>query len=207
MSVFHRNWNEDPRDFLTSYLQHTAASSNIFKAKQFINYLGTGSKANDWFDELSHKEKKDWVAIENSFCKRWLKEEVLSIKETVTTKNELENYPILSKTTTTTLCTLSNTTYVVTDPNAAQTNHTLLATMSQAQTLVENGISTHLVPTVVVSVQTGPYVASTPSLATHNTQTKHPVHPELEITSPIFTNKSLTPKFEMTTGFINRFKT
>jgi hypothetical protein len=93
MSVFHGNWNEDPREFLTSYLQHTAASGNNFKARQFINYLGAGSEANDWFDELSHEEKKDWVAIECSFRKRWLNEEVLSIKETITYENESHSPP------------------------------------------------------------------------------------------------------------------
>ena len=46
------------------------------------------SDAEDWFDELPQEEKKDWMAIEVSFRKRWLKEEVLSIKETVATENE-----------------------------------------------------------------------------------------------------------------------
>jgi hypothetical protein len=88
MSVFHGNWNECPKEFLTTYLQCTAASGDSFKAQQFINYLGVGSDADDWFDELSQEEKKDWVAIEHSFHKRWLNEEVISIKETVTTENE-----------------------------------------------------------------------------------------------------------------------
>ena len=46
------------------------------------------SDADDWFEELPQEEKKDWVAIELSFRKRWLKEEVISIKETVTIENK-----------------------------------------------------------------------------------------------------------------------
>ena len=88
MSVFHGDWNEDPKEFLTLYLQCTAAGDDKFKTRQFINYLGAGSDADEWFDELSQEEKEDWAAIEHSFRKRWLKEEVLSIKETVTTEND-----------------------------------------------------------------------------------------------------------------------
>ena len=77
MSVFHGDWNEDLKEFLDSYLQCTAAGGNNFRARQFINYLGVYSDAEDWFEELPQEEKKDWVAIELSFHKRWLKEEVL----------------------------------------------------------------------------------------------------------------------------------
>ena len=95
MSVFHGNWDEDPKEFLNSYLQCTAAQGDNFRARQFINYLGvyTSSDADDWFEELPQEEKKDWVAIELSFRKRWLKEEVLSIKETVTIENEPQVLP------------------------------------------------------------------------------------------------------------------
>jgi hypothetical protein len=68
-----------------------AAGGNNFRVQQFINYLGVDSDAENWFDELPEKEKMDWVAIEISFRKRWLKEEVLSIKGTVTTENK--SYP------------------------------------------------------------------------------------------------------------------
>jgi hypothetical protein len=95
MSVFHGDWNEDPKEFLNSYLKCTAAGDDKFKARQFINYLGAGSDADDWFDELPQEGKKDWVAIEVSFRKRWLKEEleVFSIKEIVTTENEPQSTP------------------------------------------------------------------------------------------------------------------
>ena len=88
MSVFHGNWNEDPKEFLNSYLQCTAAGGDSFRAQQFINYLGVYSDADEWYDELPHEEKEDWTAIECSFRKIWLKEEVPSIKETVTIENE-----------------------------------------------------------------------------------------------------------------------
>ena len=92
MSVFHGNWNEDPKDFLHSYLQCTATGGDSFRARQFINYLGVYSEADDWFDELPHEEKKNWAAIEFSFRKRWFKEdsEVLSINDTVTGTTEIE---------------------------------------------------------------------------------------------------------------------
>ena len=91
--MFHGDWNEDLKEFLDSYLQCTAAGGNNFRARQFINYLGVYSDAEDWFEELPQEEKKDWVAIELSFRKRWLKEEVLSIKKTVTTGNKPNPLP------------------------------------------------------------------------------------------------------------------
>jgi hypothetical protein len=88
MAVFHGHWNEDPREFLNSYLQCTLTGSNSFRARHFINYLGVYSEAEDWFYELPQEEKMDWEAIEIAFRKQWLKEEVLSIKETA-----IENEP------------------------------------------------------------------------------------------------------------------
>ena len=87
MSVFHGNWDKDPKEFLDSYIQCTAMQSDNFKARQFINYLGVYSDADEWFDELPQADKKDWTAIELAFRKRWLKEEVLDIKEIVTNTN------------------------------------------------------------------------------------------------------------------------
>ena len=139
MSVFHGNWNEDPREFLTLYLQHTAASDDDFKARQFINYLGAGSEADDWFDELSLEERKDWVAIECSFGKRWLKEEVLSIKETVTTENEPQPTstlaPFTSPDSTTALATQTETTA----SRNLKLDHTTCAPLSQSPAPFENG--------------------------------------------------------------------
>ena len=70
-SVFHGNRNEDPRKFLASYLRCTAATSNDFKARHFINYLGAGSEADDWYDELPQDEKNDLAAIELAFRKHY----------------------------------------------------------------------------------------------------------------------------------------
>ena len=95
MSVFHGDWNEDPGEFLNSYLKCTAAGGNSFKTRQFINYLGVDSDAEEWFDDLPQLEKKDWAAIECSFRKRWLKEEILSVKETVSIENEPQPTPTL----------------------------------------------------------------------------------------------------------------
>jgi hypothetical protein len=96
MSVFHGDWNEDPKEFLSIYLQSTAAGNDNFKARHFINYLGADSDAEDWFDELPEEEKKDWEAIELAFRRRWLKEEVLSTKEAITIENELQPEPTTS---------------------------------------------------------------------------------------------------------------
>ena len=93
MSVFHGNWSEDPKEFLRLYLQCTAAGGDNFRARQFINYLGANSEADEWFEELPQEEKKDWEAIELSFRKKWLKEEVLSISKTVTIENEPQVLP------------------------------------------------------------------------------------------------------------------
>jgi hypothetical protein len=113
MSVFHGNWNEDPKDFLHSYLQCTAAGGDSFRARQFINYLGVYSEADDWFDELPHEEKKNWAAIEFSFRKRWFREdsEVLSINDTVTgtTENEPQLKPTLTPATATPSASTVNT--------------------------------------------------------------------------------------------------
>ena len=61
-------------------------------------------------NELPQADKKDWTAIELTFCKLWLKEEVIGIKEIVTTKNEHQPEPITSHVPTT-------TTHTVTDLN------------------------------------------------------------------------------------------
>ena len=95
MSVFHGDWNDDPEEFLNSYLQCTAAGDDKFRARQFVNYLGACSNADDWYDELPQEEKKDWAAIEYSFRKRWLKEE-LGIKDIVTIKSDSNENQVLS---------------------------------------------------------------------------------------------------------------
>jgi hypothetical protein len=95
MSVFHGDWNEDPNEFLNLYLQCTAGGGDKFRARQFVNYLGAGSDADEWYDELPQEERKDWAAIEYSFRKRWLKEEVLGIKEIATIEND-SNEPQVS---------------------------------------------------------------------------------------------------------------
>ena len=122
MSVFHGDWNEDPEEFLNLYLQCTAASGDNFKARQFINYLGADSDADEWFDDLPQEEKKDWAAIELSFRKKWLKEEVISISlEETVTKNEPQPVPThpTSSIITTITSTSRTTTHVVMDPDAA----------------------------------------------------------------------------------------
>ena len=126
MSVFHGNWNEDPGAFLNSYLQCTAAGGDGFKARQFINYLGVDSDAEDWFDELPQEEKKDWSAIKISFRKRWLKE-VISISKTVTVENKLQPEPTVPRFTSPDRATTSpskvNPVYAVTQTNTTVSRH------------------------------------------------------------------------------------
>jgi hypothetical protein len=192
MSVFHGNWNECPREFLTSYLQCTAASGDDFKARHFINYLGANSEADDWYDELPQDEKKDWAVIERSFRKKWLKEEVISIslEETVTNENEpqpvtVSTHPTSSIITTFASCIPVTTTHVVTDPNATQINPASLTATSQSLALSENTKMGEIPPKIIIFSSTTPSVTSSNS-TTPSTTT---MAPEIQSKTTIFTQK------------------
>ena len=138
MSIFHGNWNDDPKEFLDSYIQCTATGNDDFKCRQFINYLGAGSDADDWFDELPQEEKKDWAAIELAFRKEWLKEEVISIKEIVTTENEPQPTSTLAPTTRDSSHSIT-TFNLATETTASWNLKTSCVAISQSPAPVENG--------------------------------------------------------------------
>src|SRR5271168_2177334 len=96
MAPFGGDWNEDPKEFLDRFFQCMATAGDEFKAKQFIYYLQAGSYADEWYEELPQQEQQNWVSVEALFRKRWLKEEVISIKETITIENEHQPAPTTS---------------------------------------------------------------------------------------------------------------
>src|SRR5271168_5237277 len=96
MAPFGGDWNEDPKEFLDWFFQCMGTAGDEFKAKQFIYYLQAGSYADEWYEELPQQEQQNWVSVEALFQKRWLKEEVISIKETITIENEHQPAPTTS---------------------------------------------------------------------------------------------------------------
>ena len=47
------------------------SSSDHAKKQQFPNFLQADSIADEWFDNLTQEDRKDWKAIENVFHKCW----------------------------------------------------------------------------------------------------------------------------------------
>jgi hypothetical protein len=154
MSVFHGNRNEDPREFITSYLQCTAANDDDFKARQFINYLGAYSDADEWFDELPQEEKNDWAAIECSFRKRWLREE-LSIKKIITIENEPQVSPHFPE-------IIQNQVFLPHKPSDTPTSS---PTTSSAPTKPRTNHSLHSEPAQVTATSPQPFSPPAPSPA------------------------------------------
>ena len=85
---FAGEWNEDPKNFLGWFLICMGSADDNTKAHQFIYYLKANSDADKWYEELPEEEKGSWASIEKLFHRRWLKEEEISIKESVTSENE-----------------------------------------------------------------------------------------------------------------------
>jgi hypothetical protein len=63
--------DENPEDFLRSFYRRMGTANDETKKQQFPYFLQADSVADEWFDELQEKDKKDWAAIEISFKKRW----------------------------------------------------------------------------------------------------------------------------------------
>jgi hypothetical protein len=73
--------DENPASFLRSFHRRMGTANNDVKKQQFPNFLEPDSVADEWFDELSQDDKKDWSAIEAAFNKRWPKKK--AVKKTV----------------------------------------------------------------------------------------------------------------------------
>ena len=63
--------DENPEDFLRSFYRRMGTASEDTRKQQFPYFLQADSVADEWFDELSVAEKKDWNTIEAAFAKRW----------------------------------------------------------------------------------------------------------------------------------------
>ena len=135
---FGKEWNEDPNIFLSWFLECMGVADDKTKARQFVYYLQADSDADEWFEDLLEEEKSSWVIIERLFRKRWLKEEEIRTKESVTSENEpqptsihpttaFSTSQLASGTHTNPLDTISSTT---TD-HFAQTNPTNIQTSCQ----------------------------------------------------------------------------
>ena len=63
--------DENPEDFLRSFFRRMGSAGDDVKRRQFKYFLQADSAADEWFDELAQKEKKDWNTLEDAFNKRW----------------------------------------------------------------------------------------------------------------------------------------
>jgi hypothetical protein len=63
--------DENPENFLRSFYRRMGTANDDIKKQQFRYFLEADSAADEWFDNLSQADKKDWDAIEAAFSKRW----------------------------------------------------------------------------------------------------------------------------------------
>ena len=63
--------DENPEDFLRSFFRRMGTANDEVKKRQFKYFLQADSAADEWFDELPEKDKKDWDTIEKAFGERW----------------------------------------------------------------------------------------------------------------------------------------
>ena len=78
---FHGNKeDESPEDFLCAFYRRMGDKTDDSRKNQFCYYLQANGAADEWFSDLSDKEKKSWKDIEAAFEKRWPKKK--QIKKT-----------------------------------------------------------------------------------------------------------------------------
>ena len=63
--------DENPEDFLRSFYRRMGTANDDTKKQQFKYFLQADSVADEWFEELTVADRKDWNAIETAFNKRW----------------------------------------------------------------------------------------------------------------------------------------
>ena len=63
--------DENPEDFIRSFYRRMGTASGDTKKQQFPYFLQADSVADEWFDELTPADKKDWETIEAAFNKCW----------------------------------------------------------------------------------------------------------------------------------------
>jgi hypothetical protein len=141
---FNGKWNEDPENFLGWFLQCMGTADDNTKASQFVYYLQASSDADEWFEDLPEEEKSSWVIIEMLFRRKWLKGKEISIKESVTSKNEPKPTSTLAAATspdfTTTLATQTETRnsrhLEISPPTCAATSESLVLFQNRKNTII-----------------------------------------------------------------------
>jgi hypothetical protein len=63
--------DENPEDFIQLFFRRMGSATDEVKKQQFPNFLQADSTADEWFDDLSPVDKKDWTAIQAVFRLRW----------------------------------------------------------------------------------------------------------------------------------------
>jgi len=79
---------ENPQNFLRAFRREMRAlttTDNKAIAKAFVDYLGAGSTADKWYEDLPQPTQESWKDIETEFAKRWPR-----IKQATRSEQELE---------------------------------------------------------------------------------------------------------------------
>ena len=63
--------DENPEDFLRSFFRRMGTNTQDTMKSQFPNFLQADSVADEWFEDLTEKDKATWTSIEAAFRKRW----------------------------------------------------------------------------------------------------------------------------------------
>ena len=88
--VFYSDGREgkNPQNFLRAFRREMHAlvtTDNKVIAKAFVNYLGAGSTADKWYEDLPQLTQESWMDIETEFAQRWP-----CIKQATRSEQELE---------------------------------------------------------------------------------------------------------------------
>ena len=204
VTPFAGEWDEDPEIFLSWFLQCMGTVDDKTKARQFVYYLQADSDADEWFEELPGEEKKNWVTIEVLFRKRWLKEDLLGIKETVTTENKPQGpqptstpVPATSADSTTALATQ----IVTTAPHIPEIGHDTCVATSQSPALAENGKNAKIITTKAqISQNFAVFSPQTPSYTFFNSPelSSTTISSEMQSTAADFTQNHQKVEFSPT---------
>jgi len=79
---------ENPQNFLRAFhreMRALATTNNEAIAKAFVDYLGAGSIADKWFEDLPQDTQDSWTEIQMEFVKRWPR-----VKQATRSEQELE---------------------------------------------------------------------------------------------------------------------
>jgi hypothetical protein len=85
--------DENPASFMRSFHRRMGTATDDVKKQQFPNFLEPDSVADEWFEELTPVDTKDWNAIEAAFHKRWPRKKAVK-KTTEEYEQEITNLRI-----------------------------------------------------------------------------------------------------------------